>query len=163
MLEDGRLEQQASRLSNQQYTMSWICFKQLHDKSIFRYLGMTPDSERSTQLERLARDLLSLQTSETLKIDLERIASPVNGTTTEMLRRDLTHAGVLTQEASFSKRLMGLVEVDRNLDSTPQQNQLPGHLQKLEELFEKTHALPHLQDITEDDIAAEIDAYRFEQ
>lgn len=44
----GRLEQQASRLSNQQYTISWICFKQLHDKSICRYLGMTPDGERST-------------------------------------------------------------------------------------------------------------------
>lgn len=33
-----------------------------------------------------------------------------------MLRRDLAHAGVLTQEASFSKRLIGLVEVVRKPD-----------------------------------------------
>ena len=72
---------------------------------------MTPDGERSTQLERLARDLLSLHNSETPKINSERIASIVNGTTTEMLRRDLTHAGVLTQEASFSKRLIGLAHI----------------------------------------------------
>jgi hypothetical protein len=52
------------------------------------------------------------------------------------------------------------VEVVRKPDSTPTQNQLPAHLRKLEELFEKTQALPHFQDIIEDDIAAEIDAYR---
>lgn len=123
-------------------------------------LGITPNGERSTQLERCGRDLLSLQVSETPKIDSERIASLVNETTPEMLRRDLAHAGVLTQEASFSKRLIGLVEVVRKPDSTPTSNQLPAHLRKLEELFERTHTLPDLQDITEDDIAAEIDAYR---
>lgn len=74
-------------------------------------LGITHNGERSTQLERLGRDLLSLHVSETPKINLERIASLVNETTTEMLRRDLAHAGVLTQEASFSKLLIGLVEV----------------------------------------------------
>lgn len=82
-------------------------------------LGITPNGDRSTQLERLGKVLLSLQVSETPKIDPERIASLVNGTTTEMLRRDLAHAGVLTQEASFSKRLIGLVEVVRKPDYTP--------------------------------------------
>ena len=54
---------------------------------------------------------LSLQVSETPKIDSERIASLLNGAIAQMLRRDLAHAGVLSQEASFSKRLIGLVEV----------------------------------------------------
>jgi antitoxin ParD1/3/4 len=32
--------------------------------------------------------------------------------------------------------------------------------QRVGDIFEKTQSLPHLQDITDDDIAAEIDAYR---
>lgn len=82
-------------------------------------LGTTLDRERSTQLEHLGKDLLSLQVSETSEIDLKQIGSLVNGTTTEMLRRDLAHAGVLTQEASFSKRLIGLVVIVRKPNYTP--------------------------------------------
>lgn len=82
-------------------------------------LGITPNGERSTQLERLGRDLLALHVSETPKINLDRIASLVNGTTIEMLRRDLAHSGVLTQEASFSKQLIGLVEVETKPYYTP--------------------------------------------
>lgn len=78
-------------------------------------LGITLDRERSTHLERIGRDLLALQVSETSKIDSDRIASLANGVATEMLRRDLAHAGVLTQEASFSKQLIGLVEVVKSV------------------------------------------------
>ena len=35
--------------------------------------------------------------------------------------------------------------------------------QRVNSLFEKTNSLPHLQEITDDDIMAEIDAYRNDQ
>ena len=74
-------------------------------------LGITSNRERSTHLERLSKDLLSLQVSATPKLDFEEITLLVNETIVDMLRRDLAHNGVLTQEASFSKKLIGLVEV----------------------------------------------------
>lgn len=84
-------------------------------------LGIAENGERSTQLERLGKDLLSLHINETLSMNLERMTALVNGTSTEMLRRDLAHAGVLSQEASFSKQLIGLLEVVRWTDSTSNQ------------------------------------------
>ncbi|MBI2192005.1 MAG: DUF488 family protein [Planctomycetes bacterium] len=80
-----------------------------HTSQRIARLGITSAGERATQIERTGADVLSLQGTSEPAIDRSRIATLLNGAAMDMLRRDLAHSGSLTEEASFSSRLVALV------------------------------------------------------
>jgi hypothetical protein len=74
-------------------------------------LGLNCDGERSHPLERLLDRLGDLQPCDEAVFDSNRRAELVRSVAPEMIRRELAHTGVLTEEASFSARLLAWVEL----------------------------------------------------
>ncbi|MFA5183051.1 MAG: helicase-related protein [Syntrophales bacterium] len=75
-------------------------------------LGISERGERSPYLERLSQELLRARPSQTSRFqDRVQVASLVNGTASELLHRELLHSGFLTEDASYSSRLLGCLEV----------------------------------------------------
>ena len=74
-------------------------------------IGLTPEGERSRPLERLVDQIHDLQPSDQAVFDTLRRAELVRSAVPEMIRRELAHAGVLTEDTSFSARLLAWVEV----------------------------------------------------
>lgn len=75
-------------------------------------LGMSPSGERSQYLERLSRELLRMQRTESShSLGQDRLAPLVNGTASALLHRELVYAGALPEGASYSSRLLACVEV----------------------------------------------------
>ncbi len=74
-------------------------------------IGLTPEGERSRPLERLVDGIHDLQPSDQAVFDPSRRAELVRSAVPEMIRRELAHAGVLTEDTSFSARLLAWVEV----------------------------------------------------
>jgi hypothetical protein len=74
-------------------------------------LGVDEHGERSRDLERLDDSWHELQAARTSVFDAENRRRLVTTTLPEMLRRELSYKGVLTDDASFSSRLLAWVEV----------------------------------------------------
>jgi hypothetical protein len=75
-------------------------------------LGMSLSGERSQYLERLSRELLRMQRTESShSLGQDRLAPLVNGTASALLHRELMYAGALPEGASYSSRLLACVEV----------------------------------------------------
>jgi len=74
-------------------------------------LGINLAGERSIHIERLGSDLLNIPIYDRASPQIDNLQHLVNVVASEMLRRDLDHAGLLTKETSFSKTLIGLVEL----------------------------------------------------
>ena len=74
-------------------------------------IGLTPEGERSRPLERLADRIHDLQPSDQAVFDPSRRTELVLSAVPEMIRRELAHAGVLTEDTSFSARLLAWMEV----------------------------------------------------
>lgn len=87
------------------------------------------------QLQSLSR-LEKLRMIQFLVEDLER-----DGVSQDDLFSCLGERWMAQNEANFLKNTKSFMKI-------------------VNDLFEKTHSLPHLQEITDDDIAAEIGAYR---
>lgn len=74
-------------------------------------IGLTREGERCQPLERVVQHIHDLQPSEQSIFAPSRRADLVRSALPEMIRRELVHAGVLTEETSFSAKLLGWVEV----------------------------------------------------
>jgi superfamily II DNA or RNA helicase len=74
-------------------------------------IGLTPEGERSRPLEHLGDRIHDLQPSDQAVFHPLRRAELVRSAVPEMIRRELAHAGVLTEDTSFSARLLAWVEV----------------------------------------------------
>jgi SNF2 family DNA or RNA helicase len=74
-------------------------------------IGLNPEGERSRPMERLADRLRELQPADRQVFAPARRTDLVRSAVPEMIRRELAHAGVLTEDASFSARLLAWVEV----------------------------------------------------
>jgi superfamily II DNA or RNA helicase len=72
---------------------------------------LTPEGERSRPLERLVDRIHDLQPSDRAVFDPSRRIELVRFAAPEMIRRELAHAGVLTEDTSFSAKLLAWVEV----------------------------------------------------
>jgi superfamily II DNA or RNA helicase len=76
------------------------------------YLGITPEGERSTKIERLARNLrrvISLPTNQ--QIDNKNVLPLINTNAAALLHRELTYSSILTEGASYTARLLGLIHL----------------------------------------------------
>ena len=75
-------------------------------------LGISERGERSPYLERMSQELLSARPSQTSRFqDRGQVTSLVNGTASELLHRELLHSGFLTEDASYSSRLLACLEI----------------------------------------------------
>jgi hypothetical protein len=74
-------------------------------------LGISFNGERSIQLERLSNEILSFQIGTRTTMQFNDLNHLVNKVANDMLHRELEHFGILTKDASFSKQLIGLVEM----------------------------------------------------
>ena len=74
-------------------------------------LGLNEPGERSRLLERLAGDMRELVPLEQTLLTPEQQTELVRSVLPEMLRRDLDYAGLLTEGASLSSRLLAWVEL----------------------------------------------------
>jgi hypothetical protein len=78
-------------------------------------LGISEGGERSPYLERLSQELLRARPARAdLFLDKESVASLVNGTGSELLHRELVYSGFLTEEASYSSKLLACIGVVNN-------------------------------------------------
>ncbi len=73
-------------------------------------IGVNAAGERVRALERLDDALLHLEPTDDLLLAPARRVELVRNVVPEMIRRDLAHAGILTDDSSFSARLLGWVE-----------------------------------------------------
>jgi hypothetical protein len=75
-------------------------------------LGVNPDGERSADLERGASGVLNVQPPSSANVsrreDLQQI---LDGAARDALHRELAHAGLLQEGASYSARLLACVVV----------------------------------------------------
>jgi len=74
-------------------------------------LGLTPVGERSVPIERQTRDLLTLLPAANSSMHEQVISHLINGTAGAILHRQLIYSGVLSEEASYTERLVALVEI----------------------------------------------------
>jgi superfamily II DNA or RNA helicase len=75
-------------------------------------IGITPEGERSPALERAAKDLKAIQpTSASGAIPRDHLASLMHKATTEILHRELVHAGLLREDATYSSNLLACMEI----------------------------------------------------
>jgi len=75
-------------------------------------LGITEDGERSPHLERLSQELMRARPSGADRFqDKAKVTSLVNGTASELLHRELVYSGFLTEEASYSSRLLACIGI----------------------------------------------------
>ena len=74
-------------------------------------IGLTPEGERSRTLEQLADCIHDLQPSDQAVFSASRRIELVRSIVPEMIRRELAHAGVLTEDTSFSAKLLAWAEV----------------------------------------------------
>ena len=74
-------------------------------------LGIDENGQRSRDLERLDHSLTELEPARTSVFDAENRRRLATTTLPEMLRRELTYKGILTDDASFSSRLLAWVEI----------------------------------------------------
>jgi hypothetical protein len=75
-------------------------------------LGISEGGERSPYLERLSQELLRVRPSQTHRFqDKGQVASLVNCTASELLHRELVYSGFLSEEASYSSRLLACVGI----------------------------------------------------
>jgi len=82
---------------------------QVHQRIVT--ICVNQDGDRSRPLERLSDHLHSLQPSDQLLFDESRRADLVRSVIPNMIRRELEYAGVLTEETSFSAKMLAWVEV----------------------------------------------------
>jgi len=74
-------------------------------------IGLNAQGERSRPLEQLDDALLRLEPGGDPLLDPTRRTDLVRNVVPEMIRRDLAHAGILTDGASFAARLLAWVEL----------------------------------------------------
>jgi hypothetical protein len=75
-------------------------------------LGISSGGERSTQLERLSHKILQTTPSQGYGFqDKGKISALVNGKASELLHRELVYSGFLSEETSYSSRLLACVDV----------------------------------------------------
>lgn len=74
-------------------------------------IGLNAEGERYRPLERLEDYLHGLEPAQQFLFEPVRRAELVRTVVPEMIRRELAHAGVLTEDASFSARLLAWMEV----------------------------------------------------
>ncbi|MBM4089901.1 MAG: DEAD/DEAH box helicase [Planctomycetes bacterium] len=74
-------------------------------------IGLNAEGERYRPLERIEDYLHGLEPAQQFLFEPTRRAELVRSAVPEMIRRELAHAGVLAEDASFSARLLAWVEV----------------------------------------------------
>ena len=74
-------------------------------------IGLTPEGERSRPLEHVIDRIRDVQPTDHAVFDRSRRVELVRSVVPEMIRRELAHAGVLTEDTSFSARLLAWMEV----------------------------------------------------
>ena len=74
-------------------------------------IGVSHQGERRRPLERIDDCLHSLEPSEQSVFNPDHRCELVRSALPEMIRRELAHAGVLAEDASFSAKLLAWVEV----------------------------------------------------
>ena len=74
-------------------------------------IGLNAQGERSRPLEQLDDALLRLKPGGDPLLDSTRRTDLVRNVVPEMIRRDLAHAGVLPDGASFAAKLLAWVEI----------------------------------------------------
>ncbi|MDR1577937.1 MAG: hypothetical protein LBT86_06900 [Deltaproteobacteria bacterium] len=75
-------------------------------------LGISPSGQRSPALERLSLDLLSARPSQTRHFqDKEQISSLIKVVALEPLHRHLNFKGHLSDDSSYSSRLLARLEI----------------------------------------------------
>ena len=74
-------------------------------------IGLDEAGERSRRLEQVGSHLRELQSTRTALFDREKRTRLVRDDLPEMIQRELTHAGSLSEGASFSARLLAWIEL----------------------------------------------------
>ncbi len=74
-------------------------------------IGLNAEGERSRPLERIEDYLYGLEPAQQFLFEPVRRAELVQSAVPEMIRRELAHAGILAEDASFSARLLAWGEV----------------------------------------------------
>ena len=74
-------------------------------------IGINDEGQRSRQVERLAENLRDLAPAYEVLLDARQRMELVHAVIPEMVRRDLTHGGLLANGASISNRLLAWVEL----------------------------------------------------
>lgn len=76
-------------------------------------IAMTPDGERAPWLERLEKDLVSLQNDGDSAGYWQEIAASKKQVLNELLLRELKYKGLITDETTYSTELLGLVGIQK--------------------------------------------------
>lgn len=74
-------------------------------------IGLNAEGERYRPLERMEDHLHGLEPAQQFLFEPARRTALVRTAIPEMIRRELAHAGVLAEDASFSARLLAWVEI----------------------------------------------------